>query len=63
MDTQSKSVLCATQSLAAENGMRGSKPPWGRGGSKEGLDEAWWGVREVLMKCGTEGWRGREDKH
>ena len=33
MDTQSKSVLCATQSLAIKIRMRGSKPTLGKGGA------------------------------
>ena len=30
MDTKSKSALCTTQSLAAEKGLRGTKPTQGR---------------------------------
>ena len=64
MDIQSKSVLCATQSLAIEIRMRGSKPTLGKGGAwaMEGrrpgqhtvlrsLDEVWW---RGLVRAGSE---------
>ena len=53
MNTKFKSTLYMTQSLAAENRMRGSKPTLGGGGFREALDEAQWqgsarAVSEVL---------------